>query len=429
METTCTQEVIGEGITLCSVPTERFKTSEISFNMAMPLTKETAAANALVPYLLHRSCQKYPSYAKLSAQLAYLYGATPNASVVKNGDCQILRVSIDAIDDRFSLTEENISAQCTELLCNMLFEPHMEGWSFPEEAVEQEKRLMVERIESEMNEKRVYALQRCEEEMCKGEAYGLSRFGTMEDVQSLTKEQVFKAWVNIMTKAKIQINVIGSGNTDQLKTLVQKYFGDINRENITVPATQYVKEAKTVKKITERMPIAQGKLVLGFRTGIDTEHPLTPAMRAMADIFGGGPYSRLFMNVREKMSLCYYCSARYIKHKGILMVQCGVEEENMEKAVKEIQNQLDAMKTNTFLDSEFEASRLAMADSLKVINDTPEELDAWYLSQINNEKIITPEQLGEQNEKVTREAITEAAKLVTLDTIYALVPELREEKE
>lgn len=46
----------------------------------------------------------------------------------------------------------------------------------------------------------------------------------------------------------------------------------------------------------------------------------------MTDVFGGGPYSRLFMNVREKLSLCYYCSARLIRGKGIIVIQSGIEK-------------------------------------------------------------------------------------------------------
>ena len=64
---------------------------------------------------------------------------------------------------------------------------------------------------------------------------------------------------------------------------------------------------------------------MGFRTGTATPDEGVPATRLMAALFGGTPNSKLFLNVREKLSLCYYCSASYNSMKGIMLVQSGVE--------------------------------------------------------------------------------------------------------
>ena len=146
---------------------------------------------------------------------------------------------------------------------------------------------------------------------------------------------------------------------------------------------------------------------------------LTPAMRTFCDVFGGGPYSKLFANVREKMSLCYYCSARYTKLKSYIMIQCGCNEENMDKAVHEILNQLEEIKNGNF-DEEFNSSKIGLRDAILSVNDTPELIENWYSNQLTVKSIKSPEESAQENDAVTKEQVMHCATLLKLDTIYKL---------
>lgn len=408
------------GVRLCSVQTSRFKTGRISVNMAVPLTNENVAANGVLPYLMHRSCAKYPNFSMVNGRLAELYGARLSADVEKIGEVQLLRMCIDAIDDRFALSQESILNNCMQLLCEFLFHPDVEGGAFEDKDVNLEKRLMTERIDSELNDKRAYALRRCEAVMCENEKYGVSRYGTKEQVNALTSEQLYKAWKEVLRSAKIQVNIIGSANPETALELLKKEFDMIGRTGSEALETEIVAKADTVRRVEEKLPIKQGKLVIGMRAGYEEMPKNIAAEMVTVDLFGGGPYSKLFMNVREKMSLCYYCSARLYRQKGIVMVQSGIEQENAEKAEKAILEQLKAVCDGDFTDSDLEASLMGLSDSFDTVEDTPEGIDSWYGFRMLDETPLTPQETAENIRRVTREDVCEAAKKITVDTVYLL---------
>lgn len=418
MENIIKMRNLGEGLRLCSAPTDRFKTAKISVNMAVPLKKETASANAVLVYYLHRRCKKYPDMTALNSRLAYLYGARISASVAKIGDVQILRLSMTSIDDRFAIKKESVTEQCGGLLLDMIFEPYTEGGTFSAEAVEREKRLVLERIESEKSDKRGYAKQRCEEIMCGNEPYGINRLGTAEDVEKITPESLYAAWENLLKTAHVQVNIVGSADAEELSEKIKARFAQVKRENLTRPASVRMPAPEKVREVTEKMPINQGKLVMGYRADFDESE--RAAFKVMTDVFGGGPYSRLFTNVREKMSLCYYCSARLNDDKGIMLIQSGIETENKEKAVAEIKNQLEIVKRGEFTDDELTASKKAFADALGGFGDTPEDYDSWCLQQMLRDRIVTPGELAERVNRVDRAAVVACAKMLAPDTVYML---------
>ena len=225
---------------------------------------------------------------------------------------------------------------------------------------------------------------------------------------------------NMLKKAKIFVTLVGDTNVDKVYNYLKDEFSAINREYETLQSSVFVPEAKEVKNYLERIDVKQGKLVMGFRVNVKPDAVLTKAMRSFCDIFGGGPYSKLFANVREKMSLCYYCSARYTRLKSYIMIQSGCLEENMDKAVNEIMHQLDVIKSGDF-NEEFDSSKMALVDAVMSIGDTPEALEAWYINQITDEKVKSPSDVADEINSVTKEQIIECANLLSLDTVYKLV--------
>ena len=414
---------LGSGIQLCAVQTDRFKTCRISVALTLPLREDTAAANAILPYLLHRSCREFPHPNLLNRRLAELYGARLSADVSKLGENQMLRIQISAIDDRFALSGEKVAQQCAELLASLFFDPALEGGFFSQTDIDREKRLLIETLDGEKNDKRLYALKRCEALMCQNEAYGLDRLGTREAIEALNPQSVTEAYHNMLKTAKVQINMIGSADPAHAVEGMRFGFAGIARENIADCKTKVITRADEVRTFEERLPINQGKLVLGLRAGTAEPDEDVIETRVMTDVFGGGPYSRLFANVREKLSLCYYCSARYNASKGVIFVQSGIEEKNKEKAIEEIQRQLAVVAAGETEAKDFEASKKSLADAYRGVGDTPEGLDAWYTTQMLHARILSPEEYVRRIECITPEQIALAAQKVTLDTIYMLAGE------
>lgn len=413
-----TMQNIAEGIRFCSVKTDKFKTCRVNISLAMPLDKN-ASSRAILPFMFSRRCAKYPDYTSLNRVLDELYGAAVSAGVLKRGEAQVISFSMSAIDDRFALDGDKVALECTKLLADMIFDPLTEGESFPEDIIEQEKRLLVEAIENEQNDKRRYAMLRCEQLMFADEAYGVNRFGSVEDVKTLTPDVVYAAWRDVLQKATVQITMVSSMDPQPIVDLIREKFSEIERHPVEIK-TLFVSGLPKPEYISESMPLKQGKLVMGFRTGMRSEDDMMPAMKVAVDIFGGGTYSKLFSVVREKMSLCYYCSAALFNSKGIVMVQSGIEDTNEEKAKNEIINQLRLTAEGEFTDEDFSSSIKSLTDSILGNSDTPEEITAWYASQILRNELKAPETYAKEIGSVDRAEVVRAAKTIMLDTIFML---------
>ena len=412
-----------EGIEGLFIKNQRFNTTSISFNFYLPLKKENVAENALLPFILTSSGKDYPSFSALNFKLSKLYGARLDASTEKYGDCQLLRMTISVIDDRFTFDSDSLVKQASELLLGLIFNPNAENGEFSENDVKREKRKAIEHIKGEIAEKRIYAKNRLISEMYKDSPYGLPKCGTVEMVEKITSKSLYAAWKNMLSSAFLRIHVVGAALPNRFFEDIAEKFEAVDRFNITdytlCAPTKALDKPKTV---FEKMDVKQGKLVMGFSCEMYGDDDLSLPLMVMCDIFGGGPYSRLFSNVREKMSLCYYCSASSVRYKGLLTVDSGVEMDNAEKAQQEILNQLEIIKKGEFSDFEFESSIKSICDSLSTYYDSQNSLDLWYALKINNQNLYSPEDIAEKIKKITREDVIYAAKGVKLHTIYKLLP-------
>lgn len=411
------------------IQNERFNTTLVSFNFYVPLASETVAEYALLPFVMTTCSKSYPDFSALNFKLAKLYGANLSSSAEKVGDYQLLKIAISTIDDRFALDDESLCDNAVELLTELIFEPKVIDGAFCEDDVEREKRKAIEHIRGDLAQKRVYAKKRLIEEMYKGEPYGLSKCGTEEQVEAITGESLYTAWKKLLSSAFLRVNVISRSMPQGLFEKIGEKLGKITRENIADCTQSAPTPAiKTPNTVIEKMDIAQGKLCMGFSSELYGDDSQTTALTVMCDIFGGGPYSRLFTNVREKYSLCYYCASSSVKAKGLITVDSGIEKENATKAEKEILNQLDIIKQNLFTDEEFQSSIKSITDSFKSYNDSQGLLDAWYSLKIVKDKLLSPEEAAADILKVTRNDVVYAARGVKLHTVYKLLPEDKEGK-
>lgn len=255
--------------------------------------------------------------------------------------------------------------------------------------------------------------------MFSDEAYGINRLGDMETITSITPASLYEAYTELLSTAKITVCVSGNTNVTYVKELFESHISKVSR-NAQVCETLFVETAEDVQYVKEQEAVKQGKLVMGFRLGMKDSSDNYAARRVMVDLFGGSPHSKLFTIVREKMSLCYYCSARMIRAKGIMFVQSGIESYNEEKAKEAILQQLEEIKNGNFSDSDIEASVRALEDSFKSVTDSAESLENWFASQCVSGEYLAPEAFIEEFKAVRREDIIKAAQEVTLDTVFML---------
>jgi len=411
---------LGDGVYFSSIQDRKFKHNCISVNLITPLEESTVTANAILPYLLRRGSKNCPDFTKLEQTLCELYGASLSADTGRSGEYQILTCTIVGIDDRFALEGESVSAGCARLLGEILLSPNITDGAFPEEDFRLERQNLIDTIQADINDKRAYTLSQCRELMCEGTRLAIPRYGWVEKAEALTSRLAAEQYGRLIDTAQVEIIFVGCGSPDGSREEFAKLFGALERHPASFTPGPIVETAGTVKEKTVEMEIAQSKMAMGFRTGKIADKAQLDAMKLMSFLYGGTPFSRLFVHVREEKSLCYYCAARFDQVTGIMMVDIGVERDNQPAARAAILEQLSAVAAGGFTDEELESARLSYVNSLRSVPDTLSGMESWYLAQILRDTRYAPEEEVEAISRVSREDVIAAAKKVTLDTVYFL---------
>lgn len=412
--------LLAGGVHSLTLPDTRFKTAQLTVALLVPLTKETVEENALLPRLLVRSCAAYPDFTALNKRLNELYGATVSGEVSRVGEVQALVFTAEATADRFAFHGEHVTAACAELLRNMLFRPALENGCFRAEDVETERRCLAEEVRAEINEKRWYARCQAERLLCPNEAYGIGRYGLAEVIETLSPEAITRAWKRVLQQATVQLILQEDCEHTEVEAAFCKEFEAVQGRCPVACSTDIATRIPTLRRKIERMEVGQSKMVMGFRTDCAEPQAGVSATRLMNALLGGTATSLLFRNVREKLSLCYYCSSTYDRVKGILLVQCGVDEKNAERAEREILAQRDLICRGEFSDEDLEAARRSVVQSFEAVNDSQGARAAWYVVQSTHDDLRSPQEMQEEIASVTREAVIEAACKLQYECMYLL---------
>lgn len=408
-------------MTLIHLSGEHYRTGRLTAVLSVPLAESTAAEYAVLPGLLTHSSRRYPTVAALTERLDDLYGAAVRAGVERIGQWQTLTFSIRFLREQYTFNEEDLTADCAELLLDLLFDPLLENGEFTEQDFAREQRCLLERLQSDINNKRLYARRQCEKLLCPDDAYSVNPGGTVETIAALTPATAAAARERLLSAARIHWIYQGDEDPDALIRAIEARFATLPYRRAAKPTadTTYVMKQS---ELTEEMPLKQAKLVLGFRVAATEPDGDVMAARLMNTLWGGSASSLLFRHVREEQSLCYYCSSSYDRFQGVILVDSGIEAADAERTRDEVLKQLDAIREGNFSDDELEAARRSLVQRFAAMNETPADREAFYVGQTIIDRTTTPEQTVSDLLAVTREDIVRVAKLVHFDSTYLLRP-------
>ena len=402
---------------LTYLPARKFKTSRLTLNLVTGLDRATASANALLPAVLSRGTMRHPDMESLSAAMDTLYGATVDSIVRKKGERQCIGFAAGFIDDAFTPRGEKLLEPVAELMGEMLLEPVTRNGSFLAEYVDSEKANLIDAIRSLRNDKRDWAEIRLMQEMCAGEPYSILRLGDEESAGRLSHHALYRHSGALLAGSRVEVIYCGSAEQQRVEDAVLSALAALPRGAAApLPAMEQLPPRETPRMVTEVMDVNQGKLSLGYRCTTED----VPAMILANLIFGGTSNSKLFMNVREKLSLCYYASSTYVRSKGILTVSSGIETADYQRALDEILHQLQEIRDGHWEPWELEGARSTMRSALTSLSDSQGALENYCLGQAATGQSEDPETMQRLLDQVTPERIRAAAGSVTLDTVYFL---------
>ena len=412
-----TRQMLMENVYLTYIPSEKFKTSFFSAQMAAPLRAETAGLNALMVNVLSRGTARCPDMAAIGRELDMLYGARLEPTVRKKGENQLFGFVASCVDDRFLPAGERLLEPVTDLLGDMYCRPAADGGRLREDYADSERENLADLIRSDLNDKRSYAARRLMEEMCAGEPYGVRRMGRAEDVERISLRALDEHYRTILPQGRLELFYCGSAARERVAGAFARAFEGLPRRGLLEPAETTRRPAPEQVRLTvEEMDVTQGKLCLGLRTD-SADMAATMLMNAM---FGGASTSKLFMNVREKLSLCYYAGSAYHRQKGIITVSSGIEFANYDRALAEIYAQLEALRDGDWEEWELQGARSSLCSGLRSMEDSAASLEDFVMGQAAAGGEETIPGLLEDVRQVTPERIRAAAGAVRPDTVYFL---------
>lgn len=408
---------IKNGVTATFIENSRFNANMLAVRFSLPLDANTVTENAMAAELISSCSAVFPTPESLNLKLMQLYGAHIYSSTEKVGNSQVITLRLVGIKNGLGIGGEDCFSEALHVFREVVFNPSVIDGEFKEEDVNRIKGMWCDKIKSEINEKRIYAKNRLEQIMFKGKPFGVNKYGYTENAEKVDGKSLYLAYKRLINDAKINLSFVGA-----------EYPGEFVNEfcNILPDTKRYVDTVSHIEKrepceVVERINITQGKLVMGFRLSEFGEETDTFVNAIICDIFGGGTYSKLFSEVREKMSLCYYCSARANRYMGVMFVESGVDEVNATRAKDAILKQLEDLQNGNFSDEVVLSSKRSFKNMLNAVGDSISGIDGWYGARLVQKNPLSPKEFLELINSVTREQIIEGAKKITLDTVFYLL--------
>ncbi|MCK4260826.1 MAG: insulinase family protein [Halanaerobiales bacterium] len=417
---------IKEGINLHLLQTSKFKTTLIKIYIQERLREETAPMVALTSYLLFRGTNNRPTTLEMMRYLEELYGADFVSDVEKRGEIQSLTLSLEIINKHYLPSGHDLLEEGLAFIMDVLTNPLMKDEKFDEEYFNQEKAILRDDINSLINDKAKYVNERCCQSMCKNEPYGIFKYGSIDNLDKFTNEDLYRYYSDLLKNNPIHIFIIG--DFDSANEVVEK----VEKAFLTLPARSKsfspvvmekerdLHEKIALQKIIEEEDIMQGKLAIGYRTNIKRLSPKYAALQIFNGLFGGLPHSKLFQNVREKSGLAYYIYSALESTKGILLVSSGIESANLDRVLEIVDQQLQAIKNGEITEQELDFTKKAYQRYFKYLSDSNGSFIDSCMLEVTNGMHPSLDKLMEEMDNVTTRDIQEVAKVVQLDTIYFL---------
>lgn len=407
------------GVTLRIFPAERFKQGCLSLQFLRPMCAEEAALNAIIPAVLLRGTKQHPDLRAITLRLDDLYGASVGALVRRVGDYQTVGLYCGFIEDRYAFAGDRVLEPMLDFLEELLLDPLTDGEAFDKEFVESEKRNLIATIESERNDKRAYCAAQMLKKMCAADSFGIPRLGEKEQVEAIDAISAWNHYQTILRHSPVEIFYVGSGSEEAVADRLRRLFDRMDREVVALPAQTAFRDGGG-GTYTETMVISQGKLSMGFVTPITNKDPQFAAMQVLNTVFGAGMTSKLFMNIREKMSLCYSIGSGYYGSKGIMTVSAGIDCDKEPVVTQEILRQLDACRAGEITPEELAAGKEAILSGLRGVHDSPGSIEGYETTAAISELPLSVEEYYRAVEAVTAADVAAAAKFLKLHTTYFL---------
>lgn len=409
----------GNGVYMTEITDKKFKSYMIFVRLNIAPDKEKEALCSLAFDIIATSNSKYPEKEQLSKVLTGLYSSSLGANYGRNGDYYNLCFIAGTNCDEYTIGGEKASDQIADLLLDCMFSPYLEDGAFSRKYFDLCRQDILDDIEAVINNKRRYANVLFKKIAFEGESYSWSLSDYKDILLAADPKSVYDAYLNALRTAQIEISFCGGSCPDDVKKRIIDKFVSYDRDPVCVE--NYISPSplkSEVRRESVVMEANQSQLLMSYKIPDYNEY----ASKLFSAMLGMTPTSKLFANVREKRSLCYYCDAFLCDLKNTMIVNTGLAEENLEEAEAAIKEQFKALADGDFTDEEMEDAKLALSDAYLSNYDSKFSMYFWCSYQISRGDNDMPEDKIRKINMLTRDDIIAEAKKYKLDSVFVLKP-------
>ena len=414
------KRAVADGVTLYYIEDEKYKTNYLNIYFSLPLTAENATYMNLLARVLKRGSENYPTMAELNHGLDMCYASTVTLTATKEGEREVFVLSLATLKNAFAPNGEDIFGDSAKILFDLIKNPLLENGAFRRDYFESEKKNLRDSILSQINNKAAYAKSRFVQAMCEGEAYATNGEGDISLLDTITPESLYEFLKTLLTTAICDIYFVGSESEEKVKDTINPLFKGVERNAVTIGKAEIKTEVTKTKDKTDKMDITQGHLLIGFRTPVTYSHPDYLKFVLFNMVLGGDVSSKMFMNIREKKSLCYSCYSSLDGTKGILFAYAGIDPEKKEETLSALFTELQNIRDGKVTENELDDAKKAYINRMREIEDNPALLAPWYHLRLERDTETPPSFDAERIAALTLDDVVYAANMIEQDTIYFL---------
>lgn len=407
---------------LFAIDTDKFKFSSLTVLFKVPSELNDVAYNNLLLSVLMRGTAKHRTVGQINRYLDGLYSMTVSARRYSLSEEHFLGLTCEMLEKRFVFDGVGLEEKAVEFAEEFIYEPLTdEDGNLRSDYVEGEKINLVNSLKAQKNNVGAYASLRCREYLTEGEAEHITLEELIEKTQSITARDLTEYYRRVTNNCGYVCFYVGSGKESVTEAL-SRFFSRHSADVIPAERSELRRAVlpNSVKVNSEQMPLSQSKLSVGYRTDIIGTDADIYAMQMLCEIFGGGPASKLFMNVRERLGLCYYCSAAYSVYSGVIMVNSGIDHENAELAEKSIDRELAQISDGNISDIELNAAKLSLKFGYSQIADSTASLENFYLGRWLTMPGITVKDVVDGIGRVTKADIVRVASHIGKGSVFTV---------
>ena len=403
-----------DGYRLHLIKNTSFKTISFKIVFWNELKKEDLAyRNMLVNNLLFSS-HKYNTNRKIAIRKEELYNADIYGKTYRKGTQIVTEMCLSSIEDRF--TEDGNFRKSLEFLFDCINNPNINNGAFEEVSFNITKENIMNSIKSEKENPNYLAYQKYKELIGKNNAFIGSILGTLEEVESITPFSLYEYYKSFFQNNHIDIYILG--DLEEKDVLYIDKLINFRSKHIKY-SNVYLSYEKEYSENCEDSKFNQSKLFMGGSIKALTEHEKKYESIIYNIILGNSPTSKLFQNIREKMSYAYTISSSINRLDGMFVINAGISLKNFEKTKSEIINQINEMKQGSFDSKEIKDAKEVILSIIKEINDNPWAIIDYYNNHLYFDADTIEKQIKEIT-KIQKEDILSVANKINIDTVFLL---------